>query len=49
MVYGLLVAWILSWFNIDNILIQGINELFNTNFTVAVYYLIFAVLGAIST
>lgn len=48
MVCGLLVAWILSWFNVDDVLIQGINEIFNTNFSVAVYYLIFAILGALS-
>lgn len=48
MIGGLIIAWILSWFNVDDILIQAINEIFNTNFTTAVYYLVAVILGAIS-
>ena len=46
MLWTLIVAWILTNFNIDNLIITGINELFNTNFTVAVYWLIAFIIGA---
>ena len=41
------IAWILTWFNLDNLLITGINEILNTNYTVAIYWLIALVIGAI--
>lgn len=43
----LVIAWILTWFNLDNLLITGINEILNTNYTVAIYWLIALVIGAI--
>ena len=42
----MIVAWILSWFSIDDLIIAGINEIFNTNFTVAVYWFVGFVIGA---
>ena len=47
MLWTLIIAWILTWFSLDNLIISGINELFNTNFTVAVYWLIAFIIGAI--
>lgn len=47
MIYTLILAWILTWFDIDNLIISGINELFKTDFTTAIYWLFFFVLGLI--
>ena len=47
MLWTLIIAWILTWFSLDNLIISGINELFNTNFTVAVYWLIAFIIGTI--
>ena len=40
MIWTLFIAWILTLFDLDNLIITGINEIFNTNFTVAVYWLV---------
>lgn len=40
MIWTLIISWILTWFGIDDLIITGINELFNTDFTVALYWLI---------
>ena len=42
-----IIFWILTWFSIDDLIIAGINELFNTDFTVALYWLIAFIIGAI--
>ena len=47
MLWTLIVAWILTLFNVDDLIIAGINELFNTDFTIAVYWLIAFIIGAI--
>lgn len=47
MIGTFLVAWILTWFNIDNMIVDGINQIFNTDYTVVVYWLIVFALGAI--
>lgn len=44
----LIVAWILTWFDIDNLVIDGLNQILNTNFTTAVYWLFFFVIAVIS-
>lgn len=44
---ALLLAWFLSLFNLDEILIQGINEVLNTSFNTSVYWLAFFLVGAI--
>ena len=46
MLWTLIVAWILTWFSLDNLIISGINEILNTDFTVAVYWLIAFIIGA---
>ena len=43
----IIVAWILTWFSLDDLIMVGINEIFNTNFTVAVYWLMVFIVGAI--
>ena len=47
MLWTLIVAWILTWFSIDDLIISGINEILNTDFTVAVFWLIAFIIGAI--
>ncbi len=47
MIGTMIIAWILTWFGLDNLIITGINEIFNTDFTVAIYWLIFFIIGAI--
>lgn len=41
----LIIGWILTWFQLDNILIDAINQILNTNFTTAIYWLIFFIIG----
>lgn len=43
----LLLAWILSGFNLDQTLIAGINEIFSTDFSTNVYWLAAFAIGAI--
>lgn len=47
MIGTIIVAWILTWFSLDEYIVTGINEIFNTNFTVAVYWLVAFVIGTI--
>ncbi len=44
---GILVAWILSFFGIDSMIIQGLNELFKIEITSAGYYTLFALIGLV--
>ena len=46
-VLTLLVAFFLSGFGFDQILIEGVNELLHTNFTISVYWLVFFLVGVI--
>ena len=45
MIGGLIIAWILSLFNFDEVCITAMQELFSIEISVATYYFIFAVLG----
>ena len=47
MIWTLIISWILTWFSIDDLIITGINELLKTDFTVALYWLIAFIIGAI--
>ncbi len=47
MIFTLIIAWILTWFNIDNLIVDAINQICNTDFTVAVYWLIAFIIGVI--
>lgn len=47
MISTLIVAWILTWFDLDEIIVDAINQLFNTNFNTNVYWLAFLVIGFI--
>jgi hypothetical protein len=49
MIEIMMLAWILSWFNLDDILIDAINQILNTNYTTAVYWLLFFAAGLIAT
>lgn len=48
LINGLIVAFILWLFGIDNIIINGINELINVQITINGYYVIFCILGVLS-
>ncbi len=43
----LLIAWILSWFKIDHLVIQAVHELFDKEITTATYYFAFLIFGAV--
>ena len=49
MIEAMILAWILSLFNLDNILVEAINQILNTNYTTAIYWLLFFVIGLIAT
>ncbi|MDF5361712.1 hypothetical protein P3687_25675 [Vibrio parahaemolyticus] len=44
---GIFVAWILSFFGVDSMIIQGLYELFNIEITSAGYYTLFALIGLV--
>lgn len=44
---GLIIAWILTWFKVDGIIIEGLNELFGLHIGMAGYYVIFAIIGLV--
>ncbi|HAT4252825.1 TPA: hypothetical protein I9093_002150 [Clostridium perfringens] len=46
---GLLIAWILSIFNFDRMCINTLYELLGLSISTDAYYVIFALLGAISS
>lgn len=45
---GMLIAWILTWFKVDRIIIQGVWELFRMHIGIAGYYVIFAIAGLLT-
>lgn len=45
---GLFLAWILSLFGIHNIIIAGIEDLFNVYISIPGYYVLFAIIGLIT-
>lgn len=45
----LIVGWILTWFDLDNILIDALNQIFETNYTVSIYWLFLFIIGAFVT
>lgn len=47
MIGTMIVAWILTWFNLDNILVNAINQILNTDYTTAIYWLLFFIIGII--
>lgn len=47
MVWTLIIAWILTWFDIDQIVVNAINQILNTDYTTVVYWLIAVVIGII--
>ena len=47
MLSTMIVGWILTWFSLDDLIIEGINQIFNTNYTIAVYWLLFFAIGLV--
>ena len=47
-VEGLIVAWFLSLFNVDNIIINSAKEVLNITISNSTYYMLFALIGLIS-
>ena len=47
MIRAMILAWILTWFNLDNILVNAINQILNTDYTTAIYWLLFFIIGII--
>lgn len=45
---GLLIAWLLNFIGFSDVLVQGINELFGLQISIAGYYVIFAIIGLIT-
>lgn len=43
----LFIGWGLSWVNLDLVFIQAFKELFDMEITIASYYFIFFVIGAL--
>ena len=43
----LFCAWLMSWFDLDEILIKATNEVLGTNYSTAVYWLVAFALGVI--
>ena len=47
MIRAMILAWILTCFEVDNIFTEAINQIFNTNYTTAIYWLLFLIIGVI--
>lgn len=47
MLWIMLFGWILTWFSIDILVVNGINQIFNTDYNVAIYWLILFTIGII--
>ncbi|HAT4314553.1 TPA: hypothetical protein I9097_001830 [Clostridium perfringens] len=47
LLWGLLIAWILSIFNFDYMFINAVYELWGLKISTDVYYVVFALLGLI--
>ena len=47
MIGTLFVGWILTLFNLDIILIDAINQIFNTDFNTSIYWLVFFIIGMV--
>ena len=48
-VSSLIIAWILTYFGLDTILISAINEVAGKDYSTNVYWLIAAIIGVIGT
>lgn len=46
---ALIFAWFLSLFNLDTILVSGINEVFGTDYSTNIYWLTAFVIGITAT
>ena len=47
-VSGIFLAWFLTLFNVDQMFVQAVNEMFKTTVSVASYYIIFGIIGIIT-
>ena len=41
----LILGWILTWFKLDTIFAEAINQIFNTNFNTTIFWFIFIAIG----
>ncbi len=48
-IYGLIIAWILSVFNVDNICINVLQPFFDVKLTTDHYYFTFGVIGLVAS
>jgi len=44
---GLIIAWLLTWFRVDHIIITAIQETFKITISISQYYIVFALIGLI--
>jgi hypothetical protein len=44
---GLILAWILSWFGVDYMALEFIDEMCGTDAQPVIFYIIFAVIGCL--
>lgn len=49
MIGTLLLGWILTWFGMDELFIDGINQIFNADFGISIYWLTFFIIGIIKS
>lgn len=45
----LILAWVLTWFNLDTILVSAVNEVLGTTYSTSVYWLVAVVIAVIGT
>lgn len=41
----LILGWILTWFKLEIIFVEAINQMFNTNFDTTIFWFIFITIG----
>lgn len=47
MLETMILGWVLTLFNLDNLFVQAINQIFNAEYTTAIYWLLFLIIGLI--
>ena len=45
MIITLILAWILTLFKLDEAFVNAINQIFGTDYTTAIYWLLFLMIG----
>jgi len=47
MIEVFLLGWVLTWFGIDDLVVEGINQLCNVNYSIAIYWFIIFIVAII--